>query len=141
MGKLVNSFAGIVAVVFVVIIVGSIVFVIVINLLYTDGSKAEETDKINTVKRALPESCDGVLSTESYLYPTADECATLLYLDLYAPCYNDTTLSESGREACLDNLDRLLDENCRTLEKSLGIKYEVCVMDTLKRTYQETGGS
>lgn len=139
MGKWINAFIGTIVVLFVVVSVGVFAYLMIVNPI--DTTSKSEPEKDSVTRRELPESCNGVLSTESDLYPTADECATLLYLDLYAPCYNDPTLSESGREACLDKLDRMLDDNCRTLEKSLGIKYEVCVMDTLKRVYQETGGS
>ena len=97
----------------------------------------ESSDETVKEKIELPESCDGVASTETWLYPTAEECMTMLYFVIYSPCWNNSDLSQTEIDACMDRIDYAIDQSCKAGEEGLlGIKYEVCVMHTLKELYQ-----
>lgn len=136
MGKWINAFIGTIVILFIVISVGVFAYLMIVNPIDTTGKSESETD--SAAMRELPESCNEVVSTDSYLYPTAEECMTFLQLDYYAPCLN---MDPAESEMCMDKLDYALDRECKTLEKTLGIDYEICVVYTLKRMYQESGGS
>lgn len=98
----------------------------------------ESSDETSIKKIELPESCDGVASTETWLYPTAEQCLTSLYFVIYSPCWNNNDLSQTEIDACMDRIDYAIDQSCKAGEEGLlGIKYEVCVMHTLKELYQQ----
>ena len=137
MGKYVNAFIATIVILFIIIAVGVFAYLMIVNPIDTTGKSVSDKD---TVKREIPEVCNDVQSTDSVLYPKADECLTLLYLDLYAPCTNGG-MSKSESEYCMDKLDRALEQNCKAMKETLGIDREICIVDSLKRVYQQTGGS
>lgn len=86
----------------------------------------------------LPVSCDGVVTTESYLYPTADQCIKDLTQGFSVWCLSEERkLSEQGAEdrakLCMRDIALRLVELCE--EPVIGSQ-ELCLMNSMQHLYK-----
>jgi len=100
--------------------------------------KKQETTSIQKSK-GLPTACNGVDSTETWLYPTAEKCMIELGRGYYAWCLSkEKKLAEKGAEAragiCMADIKIRLSQTCKDPVLS---SPEVCMMSTMKNIYQQ----
>jgi len=101
-----------------------------------EGLKQQEAPPIQKLKE-LPASCDGVLTTETSLYPTADECVRKIMDRVSDWCLSEEKkIAETGAEAradiCVVGFTSGLAELC---EDPVTGSTELCVMRTLQDLY------
>jgi len=101
-----------------------------------EGLKQQEAPRIQKLKE-LPASCDGVLTTETHLYPTADECVRKIMDRVSDWCLSEEKkIAETGAEAradiCVVGFTSGLAELC---EDPVTGSTELCVMRTLQDLY------
>jgi len=101
-----------------------------------EGLKQQEAPPIQKLKE-LPASCDGVLTTETNLYPTADECVRKIMDRVSNWCLSEEKkIDEAGAEEradiCVAGFTSGLAELCE--DPATG-STELCVMRTLQDLY------
>jgi len=89
--------------------------------------------------KQLPTSCDGVLTTESWLYPTADQCAGEIGDRFYDWCVSEAKKEVSAEDVvaragiCMAQIAMSLVELCE--DPAIGSQ-EMCLMGTMQDLYQ-----
>ena len=98
----------------------------------------QEELKIQQMKQ-LPESCYGVNSIETNLYPTGEECLELLDERIFDFCLAENNDDETKAMTCFVKAYSAIDDNCRDSDNQgmLSISYEVCFMSEMVYLYQE----
>lgn len=102
----------------VLLFVGSLAFGFTMNSVNNDHQ-----DKAKTTETLLPESCKGVDSIETDLYPTGKECLAELKAKIMTFCGFD--------QKCMDDFDNRMYNQCGD--------DKVCTMSTLQSIYQQLG--
>jgi len=101
-----------------------------------DYGKSEE-QRIQQFKE-LPSSCDGVDSTETWLYPTGEQCMKKIEQRFYDWCLSEERkLGDKGAEAragiCVADISIRLFQTCKNPVLS---STEVCIMNSMKHLYR-----
>jgi len=86
----------------------------------------------------LPASCYGVASTETWLYPTGEECIKAIGDRINEYCLSETNGNKAQADACVTKVISLMDRNCQDSDDQgfLSVSYEVCMMSELTFAYQ-----
>jgi len=102
--------------------------------------KLAQQQKATQIKTstALPSSCSGVNSIETYLYPTGQQCINAIDDRVNEYCLSETNGNKVQADACVDKVYSLIDRNCQDSDDQgfLSVSYEVCVMSELRFAYQ-----
>lgn len=98
-----------------------------------------EQDKIDIEKLTqLPDSCYGVNSIETELYPTGEQCLELLDERIFDFCLAENNDDETKAMTCFTQAYAIMDGHCRDSDEQglLSISYEVCFMSEMVYAYQ-----
>lgn len=101
-------------------------------------AKKEFEELQTTQMKQLPSSCDGVLTTETWLYPTADKCVEEIGQRFYDWCLSEERkISETGVESradlCVTDIAVRLVQLCE--DPVIGSQ-ELCMMRNMQDLYQ-----
>ncbi len=119
-----------------------LVIVIVVIALVTTPPLTPEEERIEQMKE-LPDSCYGVNSIDTELYPTGEECLKAIGHRIYEYCLSEETkLAEKGAEAraqiCQVSIVRKLIDQCKDSDDQgvFSVSPDVCAMENLIYAYQ-----
>ena len=100
---------------------------------YNEDYKKQEATSIQKSK-GLPTSCNGVDSTETWLYPTGEKCMKELGQGYHAWCLSETKGDKAKTDLCVIDVASRLIQLCKDPVLS---SPEVCLMYNMKYIYQE----
>ncbi len=103
-----------------------------------DKLEKQESLRIEKLK-VLPDSCYGVNSIETELYPTGEKCLELIDERIFAYCLAENNNNDDKAWGCFGQVYALMDRNCKGSDEQgmLSVSYEACFMYQMVSAYQK----
>ena len=128
-------------------IIGLVIVIVIGVALVSSNSNDVPTESTEEARIAqlekLPDSCHGVDSIDTELYPTGEQCLKAIRDRIYEYCLStDTKPTEQGSEAraqtCKSYIIQKLESQCKNSNNqgAFSTPYDVCVMVNLEWAYQ-----